>query len=126
MSFQLPNFNLLANIWAVGDGPLEGAPGYPDVPCQLYVNSKAAFDTEYGTAWAWSPPTFLRLPVAFEAAWQNAGIIEITAHLGDFYIAKWKERIHMGFPNEYLAIQMDQSVDAHGTPGARNVTYPPL
>lgn len=125
MPFKLPDFNLLCNIWPVHDAPGEGPAMYQDVPCQLHLNSRTPVAQEYGTYWAWNPTIFLRMPLEYLLAWTQAGIIEISSGDPDYYIPRMKERMHRGFPNEYLVIMCDQS-NAAGTPEAKNVVYPPF
>jgi len=125
MPFSLPNFNLLCEAWPVHDAPSEGPATWQDVPCQLYVNPKTPVAQEYGTYWAWSPTIFLRLPTSALLMWEGCGIIHLSYASDDYYIPRMKERMHRGFPNEYLVIWCDQS-DATGNPVAKNVTYPPF
>lgn len=125
MAFSLPTFNLVCNIWIIGDQPGEGPASWQDIPCQLYLNSRTPVAQEYGTYWAWSPSIFLRLPIAEKLAWEQAGIIEIPSGDPEYYIPRLKEKMHRGFANEYLVIFCDQA-NAAGQPEARNVVYPPV
>lgn len=124
MAFSLPTFNLVCNIWIPHDSPGDGPASHQLIPCQLYLNSRVGADQEYGTSWAWSPSIILRLPIAELVAWEQAGIIEIPSGNPDYYIPRLKERMHRGFPNEYLVMYVDQA-NAAGVPEAKNVLYPP-
>lgn len=98
---SLPSFVSLCNVWFAPGTPAAGAPDLVNVPCQLYVPSKAGVDMEPGTVWAWVPPIYLRLPISETNAARLGKIYEVEPGTGFYYIKRWVDRCHRGFPNEY-------------------------
>lgn len=112
MSYSVPQFNLLANIWDCRF-PSDGDPDWFDVPVQKYIRSRMSLDTSPQAAdgfWrVYAPPIQLRFPrshLAFTgvaATWDHA-CFEVPAGSGAFYRTYWREIQHEGFPNEYAII----------------------
>jgi len=124
MPAYLPSFNILCDIWTVGKYPDVDAPTYVDVPCQLYVNSKGLLDIEPDDQWAWVPPIWVRMPLSHFTQWGVATIFSAPKGLSEFYKARWKNRMHAGFPNEYLVAVVEQC-DGMGVSTYRDVNWPP-
>jgi len=123
MGYVLPQFNLLARVWYVPRRFSSGAPDAVDVPCQLYVYSRPLMDVQYGEKTLWVPPVTLRLPKEKVGTWAQMGLVECPSGSERYYLTRWKEWMHLGFPNEYLIAMVDQCT-AEGDPVARYVTYP--
>jgi len=68
----------------------------------------------------WVPPIQLRMPVEAGTAWLAAWIIECPVESNRYYLLRWKERQHQGFPNEYLLAIVEQC-DEDGVPIFRDV-----
>jgi len=118
--YTVPNFNLLINFWTGGHNPTLFPVDVANVPGQRYVNSRSPMVILWHDRGTWLYPVILRLPLGVYTPveadiWQQAG-----PTLG-FYLVQWVERIHKGFPNEYLAAY-SLACTAGGTPIA---TGPP-
>jgi len=42
------------------------------------------------------------MPVAAAGPWVSGQVFEVVGGSGRYYRARWKDRVHYGFPNEYL------------------------
>jgi hypothetical protein len=125
MPFTLPQFNLLADVWYCGRVPDDGDPDAENITVQLYLNPRGPFGmndqfTEFTTLF---PPMFVRMPLSAVSEWEQSNIWEIPAESGRYYLVVFKERMHQGFPNEYLLAQCVQC-DAEGQAARRNVCAP--
>lgn len=123
MAISLPVFNCLGDVWAIGRVPDDGAPDFSGVACQFYVPPRGLFDVQPGELELWIPPTYVRTPVAAIVAWKAAGVWEIPPGSGRFFSVRWKEIVHMNFPNEYHTTVVEQC-DSAGNPIFRDVTPP--
>jgi len=112
MPYTAPQFNCLADIWFGNRVPFDGPPDEVNVPCQFYIPSRASLDHTPGTAELFVPPIYVRMPVSENENWKRAHVLEIHEDEHLYYLARWKERMHLGFPNEYRVILV---VQCHGT-----------
>ena len=108
-TYTIPNFNVVANIWRAGGGP----PGPPDVTtdAQLYTFSRASVDVTEADPGTYQPAVYLRVPRGTDL--RQTDIAEVVAGSGYTYTVRWVERVHLGFPNEYLEglLQQDNVPD---------------
>jgi len=125
MPFTPPQFNVLADIWACGNKPSAGDPDFENVSVQLYINPRVPWseDTTFTIIFN-SPGIFVRMPESASVAWQACTILEIPAESGRYYFARWKDIMHLGFPNQYRVILVAQC-DADGKFIQRDVCPPP-
>lgn len=120
MVLFLPTFNLVASVWNAGNSPSSGPADATDIPCQLYIDSRAGVDLQYGSPLAWTPPCWIRFPIAEVAAASSGIIYEVPQGSARYYKKRWVEVIHSGFPNEYWGCLVAQCTDT-GTEDARDV-----
>lgn len=117
MAYRLPNFNLLCNAWACNQTPTNDPPTWEDVPCQLYVVSRPnvsvtpSYTNDYYVEWNF--PIVIRGPRTEQpfdsyANQMGAGIWEVPVGSGNYYRTLMSEVVHMGFPNEYMAVVVTQ------------------
>jgi len=106
--YALPQFNLLCDIWESPNVPLTGPVAFENVAVQFYVPSRGMLDIEPGQQTIWVPPIYLRFSLDDVAKWQTGWIFYIQTLNPGFYIARWKERVHHGFTNEYLTVLVEQ------------------
>jgi len=99
--YSLPQFNLFADAWTDPFSPENDAADVVNVPVQLYVFSRGAFDLKYGTLLEWSPPIYVRIDPEFGALPTTLWIWEVPQASGRYYRVRFKSLIHEGFPNEY-------------------------
>ncbi len=128
MAYRVPVFNVVCDLWYAGRFPNTDLPDIDDQECQFYVTSRGPFDVNISDQRLYSPPIYLRLPLAAIAIWVQAQIVECPPGTGRYFSARWKERMHLGFPNEYLVIVLGQCA-SDGTPILRDVedvTPPPF
>jgi len=123
MAISLPIFNCFGNVWSLGNVPSSGPPDFANVACQFYVPSRGLFDVEPGELELWVPPVYVRTPVAAFVAWEAAGFWEIPPGTGRFFSVRWKEIVHMNFPNEYHTTIVEQC-DEDGNPIQRDCNPP--
>lgn len=97
MAYTLPNFNLLADVWAVGESPLTpDLPFIEDVPCQLYVNPKQGHN-EGGSLIS----MMIRWPITGHTTIGHVGYLWFMKQSGYYFTAFACGNMHRGFPNEY-------------------------
>jgi len=105
MSYTLPNFNLIMNWWDNPNMPVVDPPDHDDIQCQLYRPPRS--ETNTALAIIRVPPEYSVLgfpPVAGVAA---NPIVECPAGSGAYYRVRRGEWQHRGFPNEYIAIEVN-------------------
>lgn len=97
-SYQLPIFNITANIWRATSSLLDP----PDVvtPAQLYFYSRSVIPLTPGDDNVFQPTMLLRVPKG--TSLEDGDQIEAAAGDAWFYRCRWVDRVHRGFPNEYL------------------------
>lgn len=120
MSYTVPNFNLLADVWDSGHNPAANDPDEENVPCQFYLYSRGTFDVQPCELELYTPPIWLRFPKNQEAIVNASQVFEVPAESGRYYRARFKERMHQGFPNEYLIVVVVQCND-EGVPLVRDI-----
>lgn len=121
MPNYLPIFNQVCDIWKWPNTPGDGLADYFNIPCQLYLPTKGLLDIQPGDRFFWVPPIYLRMPVAQSAAWIDLTIVAVPALSNRYYRARWKDKAHLGFPNEYLVVVLEQC-DDQGIALLRDVT----
>lgn len=124
MAFDVPSFNVVADLWFGTATPDGGDPDIEDQPCQLYIASRGIFDITPGVLLEWVPPIYLRMPLADISNWRNLQIVECLPSTGRYYKARWKEIMHLGFSNAYLITILEQC-DGAGTAIIRDVVGGP-
>lgn len=118
MAFTLPVFNLAFNYWAPGVPPTLHVPTAAFTG-QLYISSKGMLDITPSDQNLWVPPIYVRLSSSDFLLFPPAcvsGIVQYTDPVLSrdfFYVIRWWEWTHKGFPNEYVSLIVEQS-DAGG------------
>lgn len=120
MAYTVPQFNLLCDIWNAGHVPSVDDPDAENVPCQFYLYSRGTFDVQPCELELYTPPIWIRLPVAETANFTSGQVFECPAESGRYYRARFKERMHQGFTNEYLVVVVVQC-NSHGVPHIRDI-----
>lgn len=120
MAFTPPDFNVLANLWFGTNTPNTGLFDFENQECQLYVTSRGPFDVDGTLPNNFSPPIYFRMPWAANFNWRETQIVECPAGSLRYYSVRWKEYMHVGFPNQYLVIILGQC-DGDGNPILRDV-----
>lgn len=113
MAFTKPIFNLLCDIWNVPHVPSMDPADSVDVPCQVYVHSRADIDQLQTSSDQWVPPIYIRAATA-APIFQRGQIILPHDFGADYYKVRWIQLVHMGFTNQYLAVLVEQC-NADGT-----------
>lgn len=115
--YNLPIFNLKMDWWDNSAPPHGRAPD-ASIFTQLYVNSKPGFAVSPTVPMDWNPPIVIRLSSSdFDAFMPPA--VSSYWHWVDgagnnwYWLVSWWERIHAGFPNEYVEMTVVQC-DAFG------------
>jgi hypothetical protein len=113
MAFTLPDFNLLANVWTAGRVPSSGAPDVANVPLQVYVFSRMTYDNAESTPSPVIPTIILRLPTSTYLP-VVGDVFDELSFSPDYYRVQWVQRMHIGFPNEYVAaVSVQCDVNGH-------------
>lgn len=120
MAYTVPNFNVLVDVWDAGAVPADDDPDYENVTCQFYVYSRVSFDVQPCELELYTPAIQVRMPVSTAAIWASGQIFECPAESARYYRARFKERVHLGFPNEYLVVYVVQC-NSEGWPLIRDV-----
>jgi hypothetical protein len=120
MAFTLPVFNLTANVWNTGNVPSGSSPDFTGVACQFYIYSRVSVDVQPCELELYTPLIQIRLPIAAATPWVNGQVFEVVGGSGRFYRARFKDRLHYGFPNEYLVAYVVQC-DEDGRPLIRDI-----
>lgn len=107
MVFTLPNFNLVGRTWNPGHNPATDPPDFVGIPLQLYVNSRQSIDIEAGASQFYTPLIIIRTPLP-TLAFQTGTIVESVTGSSDYYLVRWLQNYHQGFPNEYLGCSVSQ------------------
>lgn len=120
----LPDFNLLMHGWVHPNNPDNGdPPDFVDIPCQLYYESRQGSSAiSYMSSQEWPTSVVFRMPLGEIVEWMSAWIVGWNDPLGNdtYYRPFFKQRVHAGFPNEYLAMLCVQCAD-DGVPSAQFV-----
>jgi hypothetical protein len=120
MAYTLPVFNVPVDVWSTGHVPSVDAPDFENVATQPYIYSRVSFDVHQCELELYLPALQLRQPLSAIVAWQAGQVFEVPAESGRYYRARIKERVHMGFSNEYLVIFVVQC-NADGVPVLRDI-----
>jgi len=118
--FTLPVFNLFCDVWNAGKTPASDDPDAENVPCQFYVNSRGTFDVQPCELENYTPPLWVRMRVEDIGVWIAGQIFEVASETGRYYRARFKERMHYGFSNQYLIVVVVQCNSA-GVPLIRHI-----
>lgn len=112
MPFTPPLFNLLFNYWAPGNLP-SGGPALASYYAQLYVYSRSAADSFPGNNLTYPPSVWLRVskatiqdiaPDIVGSYWSFTDTVPVVR----YYRCRWWEWTHVGFPNQYGMLNVDQ------------------
>lgn len=113
MAFTVPVFNLAVNLWRPPNAP-------PAVPTsvfagQLYFPTRGMLDITPGDNALWNPPIYLRCPIGTDVRVND--VVEIAAGDGWIYKVRWVDRMHRGFPNEYVGAVLEHVTAGPPPPG---------
>jgi len=120
MAYTTPVFNVPVDVWDAGNVPSDVPPDFENVTCQFYVYSRVSFDVNPCELELYTPAIQVRMPLSTIAIWESSQVYEVPAESGRYYRARFKERVHLGFPNEYLVVYVVQCNDA-GVPLIRDI-----
>lgn len=123
MAFTPPQFNVLCDVWVFPRVPRLDLPDYENEACQFYVTPKGQFFLEPVPFTWFPPPIYLRFPYASALVWEKLFIAECPPESGRYFRAYWKEILHLGFPNQYRLVIVEQCDDM-GQPISRFVDRP--
>jgi len=120
MAYTVPNFNVFADVWSTGHVPADDDPDFENLTVQLYIYSRVSFDVQPCELELYQPPIQIRIPRAASTPWVEGQVFEVPAESGRYYRARFKERVHIGFPNEYLVVVVVQC-GSDGIPILRDI-----
>jgi len=120
MAYTVPVFNVPVDVWDAGHVPDDDAPDFEGVTCQFYIYSRGSFDVQPCELELYTPPLQIRMPASTSAIWISGQVFEVPAESGRYYRARFKDRLHLGFPNEYLVVWVVQCNGA-GVPLIRDI-----
>jgi len=120
MAYTTPVFNLTCDVWDAGNNPSLGPADWTGVACQFYIYSRHSTDINPCELELYTPVVQVRLPIAAAGPWVSGQIFEVEAGSGRYYRARWKDRVHYGFVNEYLVAIVVQCND-EGLPLIRDI-----
>jgi len=104
MSFRIPTFNLLCNIWHGGGIPPAGMPDISDVPCQLAWDRIGSTMTG-GTSLAAFHCMLIRVAKGTDLRGKisssGTDVVECPAGSGRYYAIGWVDDVAKGFANEF-------------------------
>lgn len=115
-AYTQPDFNVQFSVWQFGHTP---AVDPLDFQCfgQLYLSSKGLLDITPNNPDDWVPPIYMRINPPDLALFNLPCVGSIVGVFDTFafewyYKLRWWERIHAGFPNEYIAFIAEQCSSA--------------
>lgn len=120
MPYTVPNFNLTCDVWNAGNIPSSGPADFTGVACQFYIYSRHSTDVQPCELELYTPVVQIRMPVAAGGPWVSGQVFEVESGSGRYYRARWKDRVHYGFPNEYLVAIVVQC-NEDGVPLIRDI-----
>jgi len=120
VAYTTPVFNLTCDVWNAGNLPSAGPADWSGVACQFYIYSRHSTDIHPCELELYTPVVQLRMPVAASGPWVAGQVFEVEAGSGRYYRARWKDRVHYGFVNEYLVCIVVQC-DEDGRPLIRDI-----
>lgn len=120
MAFSLPNFNLTVDIWLPPNQPVTGGPDQT-ARCQMYLLSRTDIEITPSTVQHFVPPVIFRFqPDFYTQVGPASGLIFGVQDLVNakvwYYVARWWDNIHLGFPNQYTIVLCEQCDAAGFTP----------
>jgi len=118
MPYTVPNFNLVADYWLIGNSPALGPADGTGLTVQKYLNTRGLLDIEPGVLTQWIPPMWIRFPIANFAL--AIAILEAPSGGGRFYGVRYKEIVRHRFPTDYCVF----IVEACGNAGWSLVPRP--
>jgi len=122
MAYTVPVFNVPIDVWDAGHVPDDDVPDFENVTVQFYVYSRVSFDVQPCELELYNPPIQIGFPVSTLAIWVSGQVFEVPAESGRYYRARFKEKLHLGFPNEYLVAYVVQCNGA-GAPLIRDIEF---
>lgn len=120
MAYTPPQFNINVDVWSAGHVPSEDDPDFENVTSQFYVYSRVIFDVQPCELELYQPAMQIRMPIAAVVPWTDGQVFEVPSESGRYYRARFKDRLHLGFPNEYLIIFVVQC-GSDGIPILRDI-----
>lgn len=110
MSFPVPVFPLIGNVWNVGNNPTLGAPDVTNVSFQLYISAHTSpFDIPQPVfPHLWNPSLWIKTPVAAVAPFARRSIIEPNGGSGEYYLVLFREHFYLGFPQYFFGLMVAQ------------------
>jgi len=102
MAYTLPQFNLTCSVWDAGNNPGLGAADWTGVACQFYIYSRHSTSIQPCELELYTPVIQVRMPIEASGPWVSGQIFEVVGGSGRYYRARFKDRVHYGFVNEYL------------------------
>lgn len=120
MAYTLPIFNVATKVWNVGNTPDDGPADFTGVLVQFYIYSRVSFDVQPCDLELYQPPIGIRMPIASSAVWSSGQIWEVPEDSGFYYRARFKDRVHLNFPNEYNVVYVVQC-GSDGIPILRDI-----
>lgn len=114
-TYNVPNFNLRIRGWNPGHTPAGDPPDHTDVPAQLYVRTQSMIATDPFPPVGFKPSIFLRFPTPSLFVLNGSIWEPHNEDPGAYNLVVWLQKVHLGFPNEYLLAMVSQC-DAMGTP----------
>jgi len=117
---SLPEFNIMVSYWFAGGSPAAG-PADGTCMAQLYFNSRNFADITPGDDLAWAPAVFLRIKKEDFWAIGTPFVTTVFGWTDDngltfYWIVRWWEYTHAGFPNMYISASLDQCSDSLASP----------
>lgn len=105
MSFPIPVFPLVGNIWTSPNDPAAGPADVTLVPFALYA-SPHLFAAYYPSVTSAPFPPGLNLTVLIKTpvalyVYNRGDIIEPNGGSGEYYEVLWKEHFYLGFPQVF-------------------------
>jgi len=107
MAFQLPNFNILVNIWSYSGGLPSGPPRVSDAPANLAWGKRVSTMSTGGTSSIGVIVSTMTLLLESTTdirgvnATTNSDWVEVPSGSGRFYRVWYADYIGYGFPNQH-------------------------
>ena len=112
MPYSPPDFNLTGSYWDPGHTPAVDPPD-GSIVYQLYFSSRGFADVQPGRDDLWQPTVFARISVVSYNLYGPSLVgaifsqFDTLAHTW-YYRVRWWSHVHAGFPNEYVALLVEQ------------------
>lgn len=117
MAYSIPNLNLVMCWWPPATPPITG-PCTETVAAQLYYHSRTDATLDPGQTFDFTPSVFIRIKtgdiytLGLPLVGSYFGVRDPTMTWWYWTVKHW-EFTHLGFPNQYVSIQVEQC-DAGG------------